>query len=74
MPFRFEEFVVRTFPSIVSGGEKDIYLVLDDFGRLDRAWRETDKSGTYRATLVRNLLDGQSASSPSILLKAGVAT
>ena len=74
MPFRFEEFVVRTFPSIVSGGEKDIYLVLDDFGRLDRAWRETDESGTNRATLVRNLLDGQSASSPSILLKAGVAT
>jgi hypothetical protein len=59
MPFRFEEFVVRTFPSIVPGGEKDIYLVLDDFGRLDRAWRETDEAGTNRATLVRNLLDGQ---------------
>ena len=48
-----------TFPSIVSGGEKDIYLVLDDFGRLGKAWRETDEAGTNRATLVRNLLDGQ---------------
>ena len=59
MPFRFEEFVVRISPSIVPGGEKDIYLVLDDFGRLGRAWRETDEAGTNRATLVRNLLDGQ---------------
>ena len=50
---------MRTFPSIVSGGEKDIYLVLDDFGRLGRAWRETDEAGTNRAMLVRNLLDGQ---------------
>jgi hypothetical protein len=58
MPFRFEEFVVRTSPSIVLGGEKDIYLVLDDFGRLGKAWRETDEAGTNRAT-VRNLRDGQ---------------
>jgi hypothetical protein len=62
MPFRFGEFVVRTFPSIVSGGEKDIYLVLDDFGRLGRAWRETDEAGTNRATLIRHLLEGQYSS------------
>ena len=37
---------MRTSPSIVPGGEKDIYLVLDDFGRLGRAWRETDEAGT----------------------------
>ena len=48
-----------TSPSIVPGGEKYIYLVLDDFGRLGRAWRETDEAGTNRATLVRNLLEGQ---------------
>ena len=53
------QLVVRTSPSIVPGGEKDIYLVLDDFGRLGRALRETDEAGTNRATLVRNLLDGQ---------------
>jgi hypothetical protein len=33
--------------------------VLDDFGRLGRAWRETAEAVTGRATLVRNLLDGQ---------------
>jgi hypothetical protein len=38
---------------------KDIYLVLDDFGRLGRAWRETDEAGASRSTLVRNLLEGQ---------------
>jgi len=37
----------------------DIYLVLDDFGPPGRAWRETDEAGADRATLVRNLLDGQ---------------
>ena len=44
-------------PSIVPKG--DIYLVLDDFGPLGRAWRETDEEGANRASLVRNLLDGQ---------------
>ena len=51
---------MRTSPSIAPNGvEKDIYLVLDDFGRHGRAWRETDEAGTNRATLVRNLLEGQ---------------
>jgi hypothetical protein len=36
----------------------DIYLVLDDFGPLGKAWRETDEAGTNRSTLVRNLIDG----------------
>jgi hypothetical protein len=36
----------------------DVYLVLDDFGRLGRAWRETDEAGAGRAMLIRNLLDG----------------
>jgi hypothetical protein len=47
-------------PSIVPDDTNpDVYLVLDDFGRLGRAWRETDEAGTSRATLVRNLLDEQ---------------
>jgi hypothetical protein len=51
---------VRTSPSIAPNGlERDTYIVLDDFGRLGRAWRETDEAGTSRATLVRNLLEGQ---------------
>ena len=60
MPFPFEEFVVRTSPSIAPNGlERDIYLVLDDFGRLGLAWRETDEAGTNRPMLIRNLLEGQ---------------
>ncbi len=51
---------MRTSPSIAPNElERDIYIVLDDFGRLGKAWRETDEAGTSRATLVRNLLDGQ---------------
>ncbi|MGC2318198.1 MAG: hypothetical protein WA615_17150 [Bradyrhizobium sp.] len=47
-------------PSIVPDDtNRDVYLVLDDFGRLGRAWSETDEAETSRATLVRNLLDGQ---------------
>jgi hypothetical protein len=60
MPFRFEEYVVRTSPSIAPNGlERDVYLVLDDFGCLGRAWRETDEAGASRPALVRNLLEGQ---------------
>jgi hypothetical protein len=47
-------------PSIVpQDTNRDVYLVLDDFGRLGRAWRETDEAGASRPTLVRNLLEGQ---------------
>ena len=49
-----------TSPSIAPNEvERDIYLVLDDFGHLGRAWRETDEAGTNRPTLVHNLLEGQ---------------
>jgi hypothetical protein len=56
-----EEFrLMRASPSIAPDGpDQDIYLVLDDFGTLGRAWRETDERGANRVTLVRNLLDGQ---------------
>jgi len=51
---------MRTSPSIAPDGpEQDTYIVLDDFGSLGRAWRETDEAGANRAMLVRNLLDGQ---------------
>jgi len=47
-------------PSIVPDDtNRDVYLVLDDYGRLGRAWRETDEAGANRAALVRNLLDEQ---------------
>jgi hypothetical protein len=51
---------MRAWRSIAPDGPaQDIYLVLDDFGWIGRAWRETDEAGANRATLVRNLLDGQ---------------
>ena len=51
---------MRASPSIApSGPDQDIYLVLNDFGTLGRAWRETYEAGANRTTLVRNLLDGQ---------------
>jgi len=50
---------MRTRPSIVPhGAEQDTYLVLEDFGRLGRAWRETDEEFTDRETLIRDLLTG----------------
>jgi hypothetical protein len=48
---------MRTSPSIVP--DQDTYIVLDDFGSLGRAWRETDEAGASRSALVRNLLEGQ---------------
>jgi hypothetical protein len=51
---------MRTSASIAPHGpDQDTYMVVDDFGSLGRAWRETDEAGANRATLVRNLLDGQ---------------
>ncbi len=51
---------MRTSPSIVPHGtEQDTYLVLEDFGPLGRAWRETDEENTGRETLIRDLLAGE---------------
>jgi hypothetical protein len=51
---------MRTSPSIVPhGANHDTYLVLDDFGRLGWAWRETDAERADRETLIRDLVDGQ---------------
>ena len=51
---------MRTSPSIAPNGlERDIYLVLEDFGRLGRAWRETEENATDRETLILNLLSGE---------------
>jgi hypothetical protein len=52
---------MRHSPSIVpEAADRDIYLVLDDFGSLlGQAWREAGQDETERMTLVANLLDGQ---------------
>jgi hypothetical protein len=51
---------MRRSPSIVPDAiDRDVYLVLDDFGRRGRSWREIDEVETDRATLMRSLLGGQ---------------
>ncbi len=46
-------------PSIVPGFDADVYLVLDDFGKIGRAYREVDEEKGDRETLIRGLTDGQ---------------
>jgi hypothetical protein len=47
-------------PSIVpNGDDQTTYLVMDDFGRHGRAWRETDVEATDLETVIGDLLSGQ---------------
>jgi hypothetical protein len=47
-------------PSIVPGdNEQTVYLVAEDFGKLGRAWRETDYEATDLETVIEDLLSGQ---------------
>jgi len=40
--------------------DRDIYLVLDEFGgRLGRAWPETDEGRTDRETIITDVMTGQ---------------
>jgi hypothetical protein len=51
---------MRQSPSIVPETfDRDIYLVLNDFGALGRAWPETDEQHTDRDTVIRDLFEGQ---------------
>jgi hypothetical protein len=47
-------------PSIVpKGNDQNVYLVLDDLGRLGRVWREADVETTDLETIILDLLEGQ---------------
>ena len=47
-------------PSIVPNGEdQDVYLVVDDFGRNGRCYREADVEDTGLETVIADLLSGQ---------------
>jgi hypothetical protein len=47
-------------PSIVPrGDDHDVYMVVDDLGRLSRVWRESDFEETDLKTIVSNILEGQ---------------
>ena len=47
-------------PSIVPNEtDETVYLVADDFGKIGRAWRETDYETTDLETVIQDLLTGQ---------------
>src|SRR5690242_12041835 len=46
-------------PSIVPAFNVDVYLVLDDFGPLGRAYREVDEDASDRDTIIRNMKAGE---------------
>src|SRR3954447_26308821 len=46
-------------PSIVPRIDRDIYLVLDDYGRVGHAWAETDEDHTSLDAVITDLLHGQ---------------
>ena len=46
-------------PSIVPGIDRDVFLVLDDFGRMGCAWRETNVEDTDLEAVIQDLLEGQ---------------
>ena len=47
-------------PSIVpEETDRDVYLVLENFGVLGHAWCETDEAAANRETLIQYLLTGQ---------------
>jgi len=51
---------MRRSPSIIPDvADRDIYLVLDDFRRLGRSWRETDDQSTDRTAIIQDPLEGQ---------------
>jgi hypothetical protein len=44
---------------VPNGHDQTVYLVLDDFGRLGRAWRETDAERSDLETVVTDLMTAQ---------------
>src|SRR4051812_12241737 len=46
-------------PSIVPGDDQDTDLVLDDFGGIGQAWRETDVNRATLEAVIADLMDDQ---------------
>ena len=45
-------------PPLVPGFDNDVYLVLDDFGQLGRAYREADEDHANKESVIRDLREG----------------
>src|SRR6478609_373021 len=62
MPVVAELVMRKTYwtPSIIPGdNDQTVYLVAEDFGKLGRAWRESDYEATDLETVLEDLLSGQ---------------
>jgi hypothetical protein len=63
---------------IPRGDDHDVYLTVDDLGRMGRIWREADVEATDFETVVTDLFEGQyktrSAFSVSMASKVGRRT
>ena len=46
-------------PPTAPAFDADVYLVLDDFGTIGRAYREADETQTDRETVIQNFLAGE---------------
>ena len=54
----FVSSVMRS-PPLAPGFDFETYLVLDDLGKLGRAYREVDEEYADKATVIRDISDGQ---------------
>jgi hypothetical protein len=50
---------LATAPSLAPGSDVAVYLVLDDFGTLGRAYVETYEAEAHAQSIAENLLSGQ---------------
>jgi hypothetical protein len=50
---------MRPSPSIVPVIDRDTYLILEDFGGVGCAWRETNIEDTELESIINDLLEGQ---------------
>ena len=46
-------------PPLVPGFDFETYIVLDDLGKLGRAYREVDEDHADKATVIRNISNGE---------------
>src|SRR5215212_8739556 len=49
----------RSSPSLVPSYDVNVYIVLDDFGKIGRAYRETDEAEADLETVIENMMEGQ---------------
>jgi hypothetical protein len=46
-------------PSLVPSYDVNVYIVLDDFGKVGKAYRETDEAEATLEDVIENLISGQ---------------